>query len=297
MARTNKFNRTDYIPGPLARQIRKQCGFGCVVCGSAFYDYEHWNPPFEDLDTEPSADGITLACPNHHRVKGGLLSDKEYADCIAQPKALQDGFTQSAWSKGFAPDIVIGNVRCKGGTRVLSLNGETMIGFDAPEEDNAPPRLTARFFDAKGMEVFLIEGNRCIGNVEAWDLVSRKIEAGGWLWEVRHAARNIDLALELYPPDEIRITRMVWRNGFLQVEANDRGLQVSIADPNGPHSIFLIREGTVSALEKTHGFMDITVTVTTNLETSTANFDYHLSTNNMLIESSSEISYAKTVVL
>ncbi len=168
MARTNKFGRSDYIPAPIARQIRQQCGFGCVVCGLAFYDYEHWNPPFEELDSEPNAEGITIACPNHHRAKGGLLSDDEYQACIANPKALQDGYMQTPWSKGFAPEIVLGNVTCTGGTRVLSINGQTMIGFDPPEEEGAPPRLTSKFFDSRGKEVFRIDGNRCIGNANAW---------------------------------------------------------------------------------------------------------------------------------
>lgn len=55
------------IPLPMKRRIRQRCSFGCVICGSPVYDYEHM--------TEFSISGvhieseITLLCTDHHREK------------------------------------------------------------------------------------------------------------------------------------------------------------------------------------------------------------------------------------
>ena len=64
--REEKYSRPS-IPEDIKREVRKRCGFGCVICGSPIYDYEHmeeWS-----IVQRHKADEITLLCPMHHREK------------------------------------------------------------------------------------------------------------------------------------------------------------------------------------------------------------------------------------
>ena len=259
MARTNKFGRTDYIPADVKRKVRQQCGFGCVNCGSPFYDYEHWNPTFEKLNSDPSPDGITLCCPSCHRIKGRLLSEEDYKNNIKEPFALKNGFVATNWSKGFAPEIILGNFKCFGGTRILEIDNQLMLGFTEPEDKDAPPNLIARFFDRNGDECFRIDNNQCIGNPNNWDIESTGIAKNGWRWIIRNGLRKIDLSLELYPPDKIVINKMLWHYGPLRVVVNENGVQLSLRQrDNSYKNMILIQNAAyVRALKPEHSFLSV----------------------------------------
>jgi hypothetical protein len=60
------------IPYEIKREVRQRCGFGCVICGSPLYEYEHmegWAVVHRHV-----AEEITLLCDKHHseRTKGLL---------------------------------------------------------------------------------------------------------------------------------------------------------------------------------------------------------------------------------
>jgi hypothetical protein len=53
-----------HIPVEIKRQVRKECGFGCAVCGMPFFDYEHIIDFAKVKKHE--AQNIVLLCPLHH---------------------------------------------------------------------------------------------------------------------------------------------------------------------------------------------------------------------------------------
>lgn len=55
------------VPEAIKRLVRQRCFFGCVVCGSPVFDYDHIIE--YALVGEHTADNLTLLCPNHHRAK------------------------------------------------------------------------------------------------------------------------------------------------------------------------------------------------------------------------------------
>ena len=59
MANTNDHGLSRTIPEGVKREVRQRCGFGCVICGLGFYDYEHFAPDFVDA-TEHNPAGMTL---------------------------------------------------------------------------------------------------------------------------------------------------------------------------------------------------------------------------------------------
>lgn len=57
-----------YIRADVARQVRQECFFGCVICGSIPCDYDHFEVEFKDAE-EHDASRIALLCGGCHRQK------------------------------------------------------------------------------------------------------------------------------------------------------------------------------------------------------------------------------------
>lgn len=76
----------------MKREIRRRCGFGCVVCGVPVYHYDHlhgWDPTRGHV-----ADEITLLCGLHHDLKTRRLMTVEQAVAAdASPYNCRDGRT------------------------------------------------------------------------------------------------------------------------------------------------------------------------------------------------------------
>lgn len=207
MKAKNKHGLSREIPSDIKREVRKRCGFGCVVCGSAIYEYEHFKPEFKDA-IEHSAEGIALICSNDHtRKEKKLLSKEKYFAAIENPKAFETNISYTDWeASNFTPTIIIGNKIFKGGTSILKIDDELLLGFNAPEEQGTPPRLYARFFDRKQREVFSIIDNQIQIRSDAFD-----VETTAENWIVRSKLYKIDLHIQLYPPDKIIIKQLNFR--------------------------------------------------------------------------------------
>lgn len=94
MQKINKHGLKRDLPADVALAVRKRCGFGCVVCGGALYDYEHFEPEFANAK-EHDPKGIILLCPNHHRGKGSVISRSTIARAALNPHCLRAGFSHS----------------------------------------------------------------------------------------------------------------------------------------------------------------------------------------------------------
>lgn len=228
----NTFGLTRAIPEAVKREVRQRCGFGCVVCGSAIYDYEHFDPEFKDARAHDPK-GIALLCPNCHRDKGnGLLPEEEYIRRIHSPITFERGFSsRTAWlSQKFAPEILLGNLTFSGGTSVLRIGGKIFLGFEPPEQSETPPRLNYRIHDQRGYEVFSIIGNEIRCHNEAFD-----IEATGAVWKVRSALYKINSVIRLDPPTRITIERIHFR--YLKWELIVDGRQCELVYDGNPAMI------------------------------------------------------------
>jgi hypothetical protein len=63
------------IPAEVKRLVRQACGFGCVICGTPVYHYDHIEE-FADVKAHGPAN-IALLCPNHHDGKTRGMIDRE----------------------------------------------------------------------------------------------------------------------------------------------------------------------------------------------------------------------------
>ena len=86
---TNNYNSRN-IPLPIQREVRKRCGFGCVICGFPLYEYDHltgWANVYEHV-----AEDITLLCDQHHKeVTNGLLPREKVFEANKSPYNLKYG--------------------------------------------------------------------------------------------------------------------------------------------------------------------------------------------------------------
>lgn len=74
MSDRNQYGLSRTIDVETKRVVRERCGFGCVICGSIPYDYDHFKIPFPECRTH-DPDNIVLLCDPHHRKKtNGFIS-------------------------------------------------------------------------------------------------------------------------------------------------------------------------------------------------------------------------------
>lgn len=158
--RINRFGLTDYIPEAIKRKIRCDAGFGCVICGSAFYHYEHIDPEFHDArEHDPGA--MTLLCGGcHDRVTRRQLSKETVKRARSNPITKRKGFSFGILD--IAPEnltIFVGNVGFRKFQRLIALDDLPVISLLEPLDDGEPLRISAIFTDDNGRPVLAIKNN------------------------------------------------------------------------------------------------------------------------------------------
>lgn len=205
METTNKFGLSRNIPAAIRKTIRHACGYGCVICGNAIYEYEHIDPVFAEA-REHDPEKITLLCGRcHSEVTRGFRSKDHVKRAREDPYCKQQGTSQ--FELDIASDghfiVKVGQTEFVNPKRIIEINGEEILAISAPERLGTPPRITAQFFDRNGIRVAHIEKNHWHGSTDAFD-----IEAIGGYFKIRSAERLIDLFLRVNPPNSIEIEKL-----------------------------------------------------------------------------------------
>lgn len=226
----NKHGLSRDIPLAVKREVRRRSGFGCVVCGLFLYDYEHFDPPFEDA-REHNPDGVCLLCPNHHRRSSRpALSKAEIARAYKNPKALNRGYAHDPEFASLQRPIVVhlGNLIFLDPRTIIMAENEEILAIH-DDEDNARPVLTGRCYDADGRTILDIVKSEWRGPIENWD-----VEQQGSTLAIRHGLRDIAIAVEVISQHELRFTHvhMNIRGGVL-VSLPDQPVRVEGIAPNG----------------------------------------------------------------
>lgn len=198
----NKNDLSRHIPEEIKRQVRRNCGFGCVICGSAFYEYEHFNPEFNEATAHTPA-GITLLCAKHHDDKTrGRMSNNALIEAVANPKCKQTGFSHGSLEFGTKESIVqIGSTVFIDARNIICINGETVLSIKKPEVENAPFLLTLVTEDSHSSNRVI--DNEWIGDAKSWDIttVGRNIT-------VRDGKGSVILDIENIPSEKFIINHI-----------------------------------------------------------------------------------------
>lgn len=189
----NRYGLNRNIPNSIKIEVRKRCGFGCIECGSAIYQYHHYDPPFEDAKTH-DPNGITLLCGTcHDKAHRRLLSKKRVSQCNDSLKCLSAGF--SHFTLGLEnPEIILGAMTVIGTPNIIVGFGQPLLVIEPPEDQSAPFRLSAIFQDKFGKEIARIVQNEWRGSSDNWD-----IRTEGPKFTIRQAPHSIDLGICIAP--------------------------------------------------------------------------------------------------
>jgi hypothetical protein len=215
----NKHGLDRRIPDPVKAEVRKRCGFGCVDCGSAIYEYHHFDPPFEEANIH-DPNGITLLCAfKHDLATRGLLSKETISRYNSNPKCLTTGFSHVELDMGENFEVIFGGITFINTPNIIVGFGQPLLVIELPEEPKGPFRLSAIFQDRSGNEIARIVQNEWIGASDNWD-----ISTDGSEFIIRHAPRSIDLKINIYY-NKLNIKRLnMFYRGYRLTCKNDTAI-------------------------------------------------------------------------
>lgn len=226
--KTNEFGLSRNIPADVAREVRKRCGFGCVICGCAIYTYEHVDPLFAEAK-EHDPEKIVLLCGGcHDRVTRKLLSKETVKQAAQDPRCLTQGFSFGPFDVGNThPDVIIGTFQAIETQTVIRILGEPILRVDPPEEQGGPFRLSAILCDRTGEQILRVENNEWKAPIQNWD-----VEIIGPRIIIRRAAGDITLRLRSDPPKTLVIEKldMYYQGSHIVCE---EGKKLRVESPSG----------------------------------------------------------------
>lgn len=200
----NRYGLSRSIPEPIKRAVRQRCGFGCVICGAAIYQYEHFSPEFDDAESHEAA-GITLLCGSHHDQKTrGRLSRDAVIEANENPFCLRRGFSDELFDIGTEPiSVQVGTATFTNVQHLIAINWIPVLSLKPAETAGEPARLSADFTDSTGRGLLRIRDNEIQALATNWDIttVGKQIT-------IRSAPRDIALSISLQPRRHFRVDRL-----------------------------------------------------------------------------------------
>jgi len=188
-------SRRPPTPEHVARELRREAGFGCAECGNPILDYHHiieWN---ERQHFDPAH--MVALCPNHHRRFGKLPKSRAY-EAKRKPFNLARGrISEEVGSKHDWTSVMLGNslyTNCDVALSyhrvpILSLgqsDGRPVINFYFPKEDFWP-------------EIEIVENQVIVWTEDFWDIKFKT----NWL----HFKRSDKQFLEIDLRSDVAVVR------------------------------------------------------------------------------------------
>lgn len=204
MTTKNRYGLSRRVPADVKRVIRQRCGFGCVICGFGFYEYEHFDPDFADA-TEHNPTGMTLLCSqcNQKRARG-RLSAESVALANINPKCLEQGFANELFDFHSEPlEIIFGGMEFYNCKHLIVVNERPILTVQPSPMPNSPMLLSGVFCDELGRDMLKIEENEWSVKSDNWD-----VDIEGPRIIIRSAPRQISLVLKMNPPKGIIVERL-----------------------------------------------------------------------------------------
>lgn len=171
----NRFGLSRNIPEKIKFQVRKNSGFGCVICGLGIYEYEHIEPEFKDAK-EHIADNITLLCSQCHSKKTRkFLSKETILSSIKKPFSLKNGYVNEFLDINLDNPItiLIGDSKFRNCPIPIRFKNKDIIRIEKSDETPNQYKLSCEFLDKTGKNSLKIENNEWIANSENWDIITK----------------------------------------------------------------------------------------------------------------------------
>ncbi len=210
------------IPANVKRQVRRRCGFGCVVCGALLYEYDHLHGWANTHTHEPS--GIVLLCDQHHREKTvGLLPIDRVIAANENPanRKKRESAAHVLHYHGSEYEVSLAGMKfVVPASRVgsllvpLMIDDEPIVIFRVEDEHLL---LSFNYYDESNRLALRIKNNELVYRTDVWD-----IEFIGKNLKLRKGKREIILDLAFEPPTKIAIDcARINRNGVTIIVDSD----------------------------------------------------------------------------
>lgn len=210
------------IPADVALEVRRRCGFGCVVCGASVVDYEHIEPEFKDAKWhDPGA--IALLCGGcHDNVTRRRWSKGKIKRALASPYCKSSKFSWGELDVGMEPPVIYLGTNLLWRCDVcIAIGPYPVFSVRPPEEIDGPFRVSATFLDEFGRPIFRIRDNLWEARSEVWDIKHK-----GPVTTVRGRSREACLQIRALPGIGLVVQRMNLGVGNVQVQVRDGQLRL-----------------------------------------------------------------------
>lgn len=234
--RMEKMNRYGLVRSQLTlaikREVRQRCGFGCIKCGNALIQYEHFDPPFEHAK-EHNPNGITLLCAGCHDKKTrGYFSEEQIKKWNQQPFCK---INIPTCSFSFLPPmwVVMGSTLFTGSGTIIEANNTPILSINIKDGEAL---LQAMFKDQSGKLALHVVDNEVFFMKKPWD-----IEMIGGKICIRSGYRKVIFQAELFPPSGLVIKSINIKEGGVAFCFNTDGMTV-----DSTNSVSLKFEGAIT---------------------------------------------------
>lgn len=236
--KVNKHGLSRTIPPDVRAQIRIDAGFGCVICGTPFVDYEHIEPEFNNAHVHDPTK-MTLLCTGcHGKVTGKRKSKKKVWEAKANPICKKDGFVREILEPTQEEvKVLVGNSVFTISNIILSVAGKPIIWFEPSSNSFEPILLNAIFHNEKSIPIAYVCRNIFRGLVSGSDIVGTAARL-----EIRPEPRNIALVLESKGDEPIWLKRLNMTYQNMNIKINKKG-ELKFEDGN---SSFTFGGGNIS---------------------------------------------------
>lgn len=186
----------------VCKEIRRRCGFGCVICGDAIFTYEHFNPPFKDAKTHDPK-GMTLLCGGHQlETSKGLLSKETIAKADASPFCKRVGYAKHLFDLGGRkPNLILGGANVSECGSKIEIDGQLTLQILPPGRKSNIWRLSCHFIKEDGTTLCEIVENELILRSDNVDIEQRGARLS------IYSDKEAILELELQPPNALVIKK------------------------------------------------------------------------------------------
>ncbi|WP_390910619.1 HNH endonuclease [Pseudosulfitobacter sp. SM2401] len=120
-------------PAYVARQLRQEAGFGCVVCGNPIIEYHHIVEWSERKHFEP--EHMVVVCPTHHKELASQRSEVAYRYKKNPINIRKNRLKGYLFTKRKSQSLIIGSMRFTNMTSILTYGGNRIFGFDIKDEE------------------------------------------------------------------------------------------------------------------------------------------------------------------
>lgn len=213
-------------PGPVARQLRQEGGFGCCACGHPFFEYHHIVPFAERQDFVPT--DMMILCPNHHHQANiGAVDQQQQREWKRSAFNVARGYADGQlFVATNALAVEAGSVQFVGAGFKLVVDGQPLLQLRVDEGGRLALSLDVYAEDDSRL-ISIADNEWITGDPLPWDFEF------GYRWlTLRERQRRIAVNIDARP-QAVRVLGDLWRKGQHFSISNDGLLFSGVAQSVG----------------------------------------------------------------